>query len=544
MGTVWLQLAFLEFIQNVHFQLYLDHIATDLIPAQSDLPEDPSLYLLWLWEQIKFALNVVVNHIHWVVIGVVAGMLVGTVPGMGGTVTLVILLPFTFGMTQFQAFTMLSAAVGATTFSGSLTAILINTPGTSSNAATLIDGYPMTQKGESATAIGASALSSATGALLAGSMFILLIPFMIQVVLLFGPPQIFWIVMFAIVIIPLIVADKPLYGIVTALLGALVAFIGVAPQTAEPRFTYGFIRLQDGVTLVAMLIGFFAIAEILRIASLERNTIVDFENVDITGSRLDGLQEVFKNKFLWFRCSIIGLIVGAIPGAGGSAAGFVAYAHAIQSDGGSNYGEGNVRGVIAPESANDAKDGGQLFPTLGLGVPGSGSMAVFLAAMIMHGIFPGPRVLIEETNLVLVIAISLLLSNVLTSIIGLSLAEGFTKILKIPVPLLLTFIVSLAMAAVFIDRGSVLDFWIAMVFTAFGLVLIYLKISRIPFLIAFILASVLEHNYHLAMQFGNGKVYEVFFTGGLTRLLIGIFAVSLIALVAPVDKIKTRLFGV
>lgn len=549
MELAWLQLALIDpgIIQSSYLQLLLDQNTIQLSPLQNtDLPDDPTLYLFWLWEQLRFALNVVINHIHWVLLGVCAGMLIGTIPGMGGTVTLVILLPFTFGMTQFQAFTTLSAAVGATTFSGSLTAILINTPGTSSNAATLIDGYPMTQKGDSATAIGASALSSATGAIFAASIFILLLPFMIQIVLLFGPPEIFWIVLFAIVIIPLIVADKPLYGVVTALLGALVAFIGIAPQTAEPRFTFGFVRLQSGVTLVAMLIGFFAIAEILRIASLERNTIVDFENVEISGSKLNGLREVFKNKFLWLRCSLLGLIVGAIPGAGGSAAGFVAYAHALQSGtgGGSPYGEGNVRGVIAPESANDAKDGGQLFPTLGLGVPGSGSMAVFLAAMIMHGIFPGPRVLIEETHLVLVIAISLLLSNIFTSVIGLSLADGFTRILKIPVPLLLTFIVTLAMGAVFIDRASIIDFWVAIIFTAFGLVLIYLKINRIPFLIAFILASVLEHNYHLAMRFGHGRIYEVFFTGGLNRLLIALFLVSLITLVVPLGEIKNRIPGI
>lgn len=489
-------------------------------------------------ESLEYSLYIVATHIHWILLGVIIGMLIGTIPGMGGVVALTIILPFTFHMNQNQAFTLMAAAVGATTFSGSVTAILINTPGTASNAATLIDGYPMTQKGESATAIGASALSSASGAVLSAIVFIALIPVMINFVLLFGPSEIFWIVLFAIVLIPLFVANNPLYGILTALLGAMVAFIGIAPQSAEPRFTFGFLYLQDGVTLIAMLIGFFAIAEIVRVASLERNTIVDFERVQLTGSKMAGIRAVFKYKWLWFRCSLIGLVVGAIPGAGGSAAAFVAYAHAIQSsDDRDAFGRGAIEGVIGPESANDAKDGGQLFPTLGLGIPGSGSMAVFLGAMLVHGVFPGPRVLDAWTELVLIIALSLLISNVLTSVIGLILAEKLTLILKIPIPLLMTFIAILAFAAVYMVRTTLLDLVLVMIFAAFGLVLIYLQISRIPFLIAFILAAILEHNFWLAVRFGHGRIFEVFFTGTLNIILITIFALSIIFLLFPVKEI-------
>lgn len=492
-------------------------------------------------ESFVFAIGVVASHIHWVILGVIVGMIIGTIPGMGGVVTLTIMLPFTLGLTQYQAFTMMAGGVGATTFSGSITAILINTPGTSSNAATLIDGYPMTQQGKSATAIGASALSSAAGALLATAVFLSLIPLMIDLVLLFGPPEVFWIVLWAIIVIPLLVADNPLYGILTALLGALVAFIGTAPQTAEPRFTFGVTFLQGGVELVAMLIGFFAIAEILRVASLERNTIVDFDRVEVTGSKVEGMREVIKHRWMWLRCSLIGLVVGAIPGAGGSASAFVAYAHGIQSaKEKEKFGKGAIEGVIAPESANDAKDGGQLFPTLGLGIPGSGSMAVFLGAMLVHGIFPGPRVLDAFTELVIVIALSLLISNILTSIIGIALAEQLTDLLKIPVPLLLTFITILAMASVYIVRVSIIDLAIVMIFAAFGLVLIHLQISRIPFLIAFILASILEHNFWLAVEFGHGRMVEIFFTGTLNMILVTLFALSLVFYTFPVRDWTSR----
>lgn len=492
-------------------------------------------------ESLAFAIKTVIGHIHWVVAGVVAGMLIGTVPGMGGVVTLTILLPFTIGLNQWQAFTLLAASVGATTFSGSITAILINTPGTSSNAATLIDGYPLTQKGEAATAIGASALSSAAGAVMANIVFIAMIPLMIPIVLLFGPAQIFWIVLFAIVIIPLFVADNDLYGILLALFGAFFAFVGRAPQSTETRFTLGIIELSSGVTLVAMLIGFFAIAEILRVASLDRNTIVDFERVELTGSKIKGLKQVIKYRWMWFRCALIGMIVGAIPGAGGSAAAFVAYAHGVQSaEEKEMFGKGAIEGVIAPESANDAKDGGQLFPTLGLGVPGSGSMAVFLAGMLIHGVLPGPRVLDAFTELVIVVALSLLLSNILTSVIGLALAERVTEILRVPIPLFLTFITILSFAAVFMVRNSLVDLALTLVFAVFGLVLIHLEISRIPFLIAFILGSILEHNFWLVAGFNRGHLFEAFFTGTINTILIAIFVLSVFFYVMPFRDVVDR----
>lgn len=495
----------------------------------------------WLWENLSQALGIIAENWMYIIIGVIAGMIIGTIPGMGGVVVITILLPFTLRLDQFQAFTMLSAGIGATTFSGSITAILINTPGSASNAATLIDGYPLTQKGKAVTAITISAISSATGAVMAAVIFILALPLMINLVLLFGPGQIVWIVLWALIIIPFIVADRPLYGVLTATLGAMVAFVGQAPQTAEPRYTLGQLILYDGVELAAMLIGLFALAEIVRISSLDRNTIVNFDKIEMEGSIAEGARKVLEHKVLWFKSAIIGLVVGVIPGAGGSAAAFISYAQAAQtSKNADQFGKGAYEGVIAPEAANDAKDGGQLFPTLGLGVPGSGTMAIFLGAMLMHGIFPGPQVLTQETHLVLVIAISLLISNILTSVFGLLVAERLTAVLKVPIPLLLTAITVLSLTAVFIIRSSPVDVIIALLFAVVGVILIYLKISRVPFLIAFILASILEHNYHLAMRFAGGSANEAFFSGTVNIVLIALFTLSMIMLVLPEGRVLDR----
>jgi putative tricarboxylic transport membrane protein len=521
-------------------------IAVDLVTFQAGSVVDPVVfqtgsvveYLTWVSGRLGAAAGVVADNFVFLLIGVLAGMIIGTIPGMGGTVTLTILLPFTLALQPFEAFVMLSGAVGATTFTGSITAILINTPGSSSNAATLIDGYPMTQKGQSETAITISAISSASGAVLAASIFMLAVPLMIEVVLLFGPSEIFWIVMFAIVIIPFVVADRPLFGIMTAGLGALVGLVGVSPQTAEPRFTFGIPILSNGIDLISMLIGFFAIAEIVRLASLDRNTIVDFDKIEMAGSKLEGLRVVLRNKWLWFRCSLIGLVVGAIPGAGGSAAAFVAYAHAAQSSPDKeSFGKGNPLGILAPESANDAKDGGQLFPTLALGIPGSGTMAVFLGALLLHGVFPGPSLLTENTQLVFVIAISVLISNILTSIIGLAVADGATYILRVPIPLLLTGITVLSLTSVLIVRNASVDMLLTFLFAVLGLIMISLEINRIPFLIAFVLAGILERQYHLARRFAGGDVTGALFGSGLDQLLIAIFVLSIVLLVIPREKL-------
>lgn len=259
---------------------------------------------------------------------------------------------------------------------------------------------------------------------------------------------------------------------------------------------------------------------------------------------MKGLRIFLKNKWLWFRCSIIGLIVGAIPGAGGSAAAFVAYTNAIQtSPDKDSFGKGNPLGVLAPESANDAKDGGQLFPTLGLGIPGSGTMAVFLGALLVHGIFPGPTLLTDETQLVLIIALSILASNVFTSIIGLLVANRVTYLLRTPIPLLLTGITVLSLTSVLIVRNAQVDMIITLFFAVFGLILVYLEINRIPYLIAFVLGGILERQYHLARRFSGGDVGLALFGSSLDQILIALFALSIILLVIPREKLVGRFIG-
>ena len=493
----------------------------------SDLPVVP-LYFEDLTPHIGPALEIFTANVLWVSLGVVIGMAIGLIPGMGGVIALTILLPFTLTMDPYQAFAFLTGAMGATTMSGSITAILLNTPGSGSNAATIIDGYPMAQKGKGATAIGASAFSSAAGAIIATTLFILSIPILFDVGLLFGPSEIFWLIVSALIIIPLVASGRTMLGLAGAGIGALLALIGRAPATAESRFTFGHITLYDGIPLLPLLIGFFALAEIIRVASSGQTQILH-EGASMTGTRLEGIKSVIKHKWLFLRSALIGTLIGGVPGAGGSAAAFIAYGQAVSSaKDKTGFGEGRVEGVIAPESANDAKDGGQLFPTLGLGIPGSSTMAIFIAGLLLHGFTPGPRLVLEETHLVLVISFCLIYSQILTSVLGLTVTNVLLKVLEVSVYKLLPVVCVLAVGATFIARNNAIDFLFVGIFTVLGLLFIYLNISRIPFIIAFILIDILEVNFHYARAYARGDWVSALFTGNINIILIALIVLTVV----------------
>lgn len=474
-------------------------------------------------EETILAVEVIIQNFHLVLIGVIVGMAFGVIPGMGGVVTLTLLLPFTMVMDQHAAFILLSAGWGATTFSGSITAILLNTPGTSSNAATLLDGYPLTKEGDGAKAIGASAFSSASGATVGLGIFFLLIPVVIEMALLFGPSEVFWLIVIGLSILPLVSGDKILAGLAAGGLGLVLSFVGHNPVSGEFRFTFGQSFLFDGVGLIPALLGLFAISEMIKLSSEGRGTQVASDSFSKVkkSDKWDGMMEVVRHKWLWFRCSLIGTIVGAIPGAGGSAATFIAYSHAVQtSSDPQEFGHGRIEGVVAAEAANDAKDGGQLFPTLGLGIPGSASAAVLIGGFMMHGIFPSPRMMSEHLDLMLIIVLALFCSNVVSSIIGVVFTDVFVKITTVPLSKLFPVIIVFSFVAVFLLRTQIQDIVIAVMFAILGLAFIYSKISRVPIVLGLVLGEMAEINFHNAVMLSDGGVVGGLFTGTLNIVLI------------------------
>lgn len=494
----------------------------------------PSAFVLsaYITEDIPLAFELLVANFHFVILGVLIGMFFGVLPGMGGSVTLAVMLPFTLGMDQSAAFAFFSGGVASTTFAGSLTAILVSIPGTGSNAATLIEGYPLSRKGEANRAIGASALSSASGAIVGVGVFLIFVPFFTDFALLLGPAELFWLIAWTLIIIPLMIGGNSLLALVFAGLGALFALVGRSPISAELRFDFGLLFLRDGLELVPVLLGIFAFAELMRLTLTGTDKIADVP--DRSGSTVfSGFQDVVKHRFLWFRSALIGIFMGIVPGIGGSGATFLAYGHAVQSaDNKEGFESGRIEGVIASEAANDAKDGGQLFPTLGLGIPGSGSMAVFLAAMLFHGLVPGPSLLKTDLQLILMIAMAILVGNILTSVIGIVFANVFTKILEIPLSFLVPSLTALMLAAAYTVRNEIFDVIIAVLVGILGLFMLYLEISRIPFIVAFILVSLLESNYVTAVALGGGDPVAGLFGDPFTLgVIIVLFAPTLVGLV-------------
>ncbi|MDH4267127.1 MAG: tripartite tricarboxylate transporter permease, partial [Deltaproteobacteria bacterium] len=283
--------------------------------------------------------------------GIILGLIMGAVPGMGAMTTLALVIPFTYGVDPLDAFLLLPAIFGATTVGGSIAAILINTPGTPENIATTLDGYPLAKQGRAAEALAISGLSSLTGSFLGLIIFILVIPFLVPLSLLFGPPEVFWLGIFTVVMIATVTGGSFLINICAGSLGFVLSCIGMGPVSGVPRFSFGISYLWGGIELIPALVGAFAISEVIKLYTQQKGIVS--EKIQVKGSRRKAVGHLLRNKLLILRSTILGFIIGVIPGIGGTVANYLAYGQAVQmaKDPG-NFGKGDVRGVIGPETAN------------------------------------------------------------------------------------------------------------------------------------------------------------------------------------------------
>jgi len=462
--------------------------------------------------------------ILFLVAGSLLGQLFGVLPGLTGSVAMALLISMTFTMTPEQAMALLGGAMGAATFGGSITAILFNTPGTPNNAATCLDGYPLAQQGKAGYALGAAATASALGAIMGLVVLMAVIPVMRQVVLAFGPPEFFLLAIFGLTIIASISEGSFLNGLISGALGLLISMVGLSPVAVDKRFTYGSLFLWDGIKLVPALIGLFAIAEMINLV-VNAKTISRSGTV-IRGGIYEGIKAVFKNFFLFMRCSAIGTFIGAIPGVGGSVSNFVAYTHATQTEKNGRFGQGDIRGVIASESSNDAKDGGALIPTLSLGIPGCPTSAMIMGGLLIHGIFPGRELIVDNLPLVYTLIVTLAVSNIITSTVGLLLGNQLTKITTLPTTILAPIIIVFTIIGTYASRLSMGDVIVGIIFGIFGYWMIKVNFSRIPIVIALVLGPLAEQSFHTSLQISRGS-YAVFFTRPFSLLLIALIVFGL-----------------
>lgn len=516
----------LSLVAGLH---YTDLIATPLILAQTG----------GLVEVASAALDIVLNPIGMalIVIGAVLGLLMGAIPGLGGPVAIALLIPLTFNLRTEHAFMIMAATLGGVAFGGSVTAILLNIPGDAPNAATMLDGYPLARQGRGGEAVTASALSSAIGATIGIVLFVLLIPFVRPIVLSFWSPELFWLAVFGLVILATVTRGSVISDLIAGVFGLVLAFHGLNAVTGSARFTWGTTYLLDGFTLIPVIIGLFAIAEMIKLVS-EGQSIAD--QGDIEGGMAAGFRSVLDSKWTLLRGSILGWFIGVVPGAGGTVANFVAYYQEMQWSGDpDSFGTGNIRGVIASEASNDAKDGGTMLPTLALGIPGSASTAVLLGAFLVHGIQPGPMLFDEHLSLVFVILFSLLFSNIITSTIGVLLANRLVAITKTPTGVIAPVVLFISFVGAFMFRNNFGDLAVAGAFGVLGFLMIKFGMSRIILIIALILGPIAEGNFHRALQYSSGD-YGIFYARPLSIVLIVLTALVLLLPVLR-KQLRTRL---
>lgn len=485
--------------------------------------------------------------ILFVIVGTFLGMLFGALPGLGGIVVLALLIPVTIGMDTAAAMALFGAALGGVAFGGSISAILINVPGTAPNAATLLDGYPMTRNRQSGQALGASATASALGAIFGLGVLVAMIPVARAVVLAFAAPEFFMLTMFGIVVIAFVTRGGLIKGIVAGGLGLLFSFVGWDPLTGNVRFNVievlrlgiGENYLYDGVKLVPAAIGLFAIAEVLYLSVTKRETIADSTEYNTSEGVLTGAREVLKRPGLLLRSSTIGVLVGTVPGVGGTIATFISYLAAVQSsDDPETFGTGAISGVIASEAANDSKDGGALLPALTFGIPGSATTALILGALILHGIAPGPQLLTDELPVVFALVIALLLSNILTSIVGLSIADHLTKITTVPTSYLIPLILVVSFWGAYTVNNSFGDVVMAAALGVLAFFMIVYDYSRIAMIIGLILGRTAETRFDQSINAYDAGLL-IFFTRPLSlALFVGLVLLLLYPMLRRVVAVR------
>lgn len=455
--------------------------------------------------------------------GVLLGLAFGVIPGLGGTTALALLIPVTYTLEPLDAMYLAGGVMGATSFGGSISAILLNTPGTAPNAATTFDGYPLSRQGKAGLAIGASATASALGGLIGLFTLLAFIPVAREIVLSFGQSEFFLLTVLGLAAIAVSVRGKLLRGLVAACVGLLLAFVGANQFTGDTRFTGGIDYLWDGVPLVPALTGLFAISQMIELA-LKGGSVaergVSVAKMKITGV-FEGVKSVFKHWTILLRGSLIGTVIGAIPGLGGTVAAFLAYSSTAQTaKDRDTFGTGNIKGVIAPEAANNAKDGGSLIPTVAFGIPGSAETAVFLGILVLHGIEPGPAILLYSQAEVYGLIVALTVSAIFASILGLLLSRFLVLITRIDVNIVVPVVVTLSLTGVFVLEGRMADVLLTVVIGILGYLMIRFDYPRLTLVIAFVLGETAERAFHQVGLISDGKIFSYMLTRPVSVILM------------------------
>lgn len=471
----------------------------------------------------------------YLVLGVVMGLCIGVFPGLGGIAGLSLLLPFMFGMDPILGLALMVGMVAVVPTSDTFASVLMGIPGSSASQATVLDGFPMAKRGQAARALSAAFASSLFGGLVGAAFLTVFILIARPIVLEFRTPELLMITIFGLSMVGILAGRVAIKGIVAAGLGMLIGTIGEGASSGDLRMSsYDYPYLTDGLKLVIVGLGIFAIPEII---SLLRQDRAISREPQLGGGWLDGVKDWFANIWLSVRCSIIGVVVGVIPGLGGSVVDWIAYGHAVQTTPDkSNFGKGEVRGVIGPESSNNAKEGGGLVPTLLFGIPGSGSMAIFIGAIALLGsgqIEVGPAMLQNNLDITYSIVWLLALANVVGTVICIASSGGIAKLTTIRFALLAPFLFMIISFAAFQSGQNLMDLVALLGIGFLGILMRRFDWSRPAFLIGFVLSTPAENYANQAVQIASSQ-FRKGFSDGMDYIFSPIVIVLLIITILSV----------
>ncbi len=487
------------------------------------------------------------ENLLFISVGVMFGMLAGSIPGFTGTNTVAIALPFTLPMTPEIALVTLSAIYVGASYGGAIPAVLINTPGTAGATATVLDAYPMSKQGEASKALGISIFASAVGGFVAALIILFLLQPIGDIAFLFTNREIFVLGIFGLAAVAVAIGDNVRKGLIAGFIGLLIAAMPVDPTTGQRRLDFGFFGLYDSVPFVPVVVGLFAISELFYL--INKRAISEDNSIETSYKEIiGGVRYVITRPVALFRAMGIGLVIGSMPGAGTSVANFVSWAAAKSlSKDPDSFGEGNPDGVIASEGSNSAVTAGSLVPTLALGIPGSGTTAVMLAALLLHGLQPGPELMQQFSLEANVIILSLLVANIVLLIFALLVSKYLVRVVTMPANIIVPAILALTVIGAFAMRSSMFDVWLMFLFGIIGFVMRENNYSMIPLILGVILGPIIEGAFLRSMLIsGNNPLY--FFGSTIAIILWIMIALTLAAkplsnIVRGVLKNRTNFFN-
>ena len=472
------------------------------------------------------------------IFAVFLGTLFGALPGVSATMAVTLGIPFTYRMTPVDAIAFLVAIYCASVTGGGMTAILFKIPGVPSSAPTTYDGYPMAQRGEAGKALGVQLICSAIGGVFAAICMLLLSPQLTQAALSFGPSELFAISFMGLSILTSLETDNICRTIISGLIGLLLACIGLDPLLGVPRLTFGTRFLTSGIEMIPVMIGFFAVTEVLKQTNKPAKLQAVGDSKKSVSAKMPSIKELLSVKWIIARCSVLGTVVGILPGAGATIASFLCYSTEQKlSKHPEKFGTGCIDGIAAPETGNNAATGGSMVPLLSLGIPGGNSAAIMMSALVLKGVTMGPLLLVNQPQFLAATFSSMMVSNIIMVFAAILIAKIFVQILKVPYSILGPTIIMMATIGAYATKNTAVDVILMAISGLIGFVFVTCKFNSSAMILGLVLGVICESNLRRAYTIASGTTLWQETVNIVSRPVTGIILViCLVVLLSPVVK--------